>query len=317
MSRLIAGVALILFGAGLLGLAGWSALHPVAHYALTLAPVEADQDSRGFGLAADAFQRVEITAPEQRRPIATGLVAREGERLTPLSWRNEVTDSILFADRPAADLQKVLAAIGEHAPADALVFAWWDFSRAIRLIAKRDAPLDDALARGLLLPASWTEAREAERARWGKGASPQSSERFTQFVDALLADEKQGVAALEKMAGGKQAYIVAHISDVWKAASLRPDRMPIAYRDFPSSGVSHGVIKSALQWLREQKIEGGYAAEPIDGATRLHYFLRKDDGNRLIAKLLPFSTSNPAQIDGLELVYQLKGYWIYRLKNGS
>lgn len=315
MKNLI-GAGLVVVGLGLLGWAGYSALRPVSHYALTIAPAPADasKEVASLELAPGALQRIEITSPEERRPIATGLVVRDGERLAPLVWRNEVTEPILFSDVSADDTTKVLAAIREHVPDGAVVLAWWDLSRAIRAAVKRDAPLDDSQARGLLIPQTWTEAPDAERVRWGAGVNPQSSESFGQFLDALLSDETQGAATLAQLAGGKPAYVVAHISDVWKAAAAKPERMSIAYKDFPSSGVSHGVIKSATQWMHEQKIDGGFAVEPIGGATRLHYFQRKGDSDRLIAKLLPFSTSNPMQLEKLELVYQHKGWWIYRLK---
>jgi len=316
MKRIIRA-ALIAGGVALLGWAGYSALRPVSHYALTLAdaPAAAAQEIASLVLPPRSLQRVEITSPQERRPIASGLVLQDGERLTPLVWRNEVTDSILFADLAAADSAKVLAAIREHVPDGAILLAWWDLSRAIRIAAKKDAPLDDPQARGLQIPPTWTEARVAESRRWGAGASPQAAESFGQFVDALLSDERQGAAALAKLAGGKPAYVAVHISDVWKLAAAQPERVSIAYKDFPSAGVSHGVIKSATQWMREQKIDGAFAAEPIGGATRLHYFQRKADGDSLIAKLLPFSTSNPMQLERLELVYQYKGWWVYRLRD--
>jgi hydroxylamine oxidation protein HaoB len=304
-------------GVALLGWAGYSALRPVSHYTLTLAPapVDAAKEVASLALPSDALRRVEITSPEERRPIASGLVLRDGDRLTPLAWRNDVTESILFADLAASDTTKVLAAVREHVPDGAVVLAWWDLSRAIRAATKKDAPLDDPKARGLQIPSTWNEAREAESRRWGAGAPPQSAGDFDQFIDALLSDETQGAAALAKLAGGRPAYIVAHISDVWKLAAAKPERIALAYKDFPSAGVSHGVIKSATQWMREQKIDGAFAVEPLGGATRLHYFQRKDDSDRLIAKLLPFSTSNPMQLEKLELVYQHKGWWVYRLKD--
>ncbi|WP_457797000.1 hydroxylamine oxidation protein HaoB [Methylocystis sp. S23] len=310
------GAALIAAGFALLGWAAYSALTPVSHYTLTIAAARPDdaKEIAGLGLPPDVLRRIEIKSPEERRPVATGLVAKDGARLAPLVWRNEVTESILFSDVSAADMTKVLTAIRDHVAEDAVILAWWDLSRAIRVAAKRDAPLDDSHAAGLLIPAAWTEAAEAERARWGAGAQAPSHESFGQFIDALVSDEKQGAEALARLAAGKPAYVAVHISDVWKAAAARPERLSIGYKDFPSSGVSHGVIKSATQWMREQKIEGGFAAEPIGGAMRLHYFTRKRDGDALIAKLLPFSTSNPAELEKFELVYQLKGWWVYRLK---
>ncbi|WP_363347582.1 hydroxylamine oxidation protein HaoB [Methylocystis echinoides] len=314
--RNIIGAALLVAGLGLLGWAGYSALRPASHYALTLAPAPTE-DAKEIGalnLPPAALQRIEITSPEERRPVAQGLVARDGERLAPIVWRNEVTEPILFADVSASDATKVLTAIAAHVPEGAVVLAWWDLSRGIRAAAKKDAPLDDPQARGLLIPRSWTEGAAAERQRWGAGAAPQAAESFGQFIDALLSDEQQGAAALAKLAQGRPAYVAVHISDVWKAAAARPERLSVAYKDFPSAGVSHGVIKTATQWMREQKIDGGFAVEPIGGATRLHYFQRKGDSDTLLAKLLPFSTSNPMQLEKLELVYQHKGWWVYRLK---
>ncbi|PPD45794.1 MAG: hydroxylamine oxidation protein HaoB [Methylocystis sp.] len=314
--RMLIGAGLVGLGAALLGWAGYSSLRPDAHYTLTLSPAPGDavKEFASLGLAADALQRVAITSPDERRPIASGVVVREGARLAPLVWRNEVTEPILFSDISASDIVKVVSAIREHVSGDSVVLAWWDLSRAIRMATKRDAPLDDARASGLLIPSAWTEVAEAERARWGAGVDPQASESFERFIDALLSSEQHGADALTKLATGKPAYVAVHISDVWKAAAARPGRYSIGYKDFPSSGVSHGVIKSATQWMRENKVEGGFAAEPIGGATRLHYFTRKGDSDALIAKLLPFSTSNPAQLERFELVYQHRGWWVYRLR---
>lgn len=315
--RKIIGAGFVAGGLALVGWAGYSTLKPAPpHYALAIAPApgEETKDVAGLGLAREALRRIEITSPEERRPIASGLVAKDGASLAPLVWRNEVTEPILFPDVSAADIAKVLTAVRDHVAEDAVILAWWDLSRAIRVAAKRNAPLDDNRATGLLIPSTWTEARDAERARWGAGADASSRESFDQFVDALLSDEKRGADILAKLAGGKPAFVAVHISDVWKAAAARPERLSIAYKDFPSPGVSHGLIKSATQWMREQKIEGGFAVEPTGGATRLHYFTRKSDGDALIARLLPFSTSNPAELERFGLVYQHKGWWIYRLK---
>ncbi|MEF3367354.1 hydroxylamine oxidation protein HaoB [Methylocystis sp. 9N] len=313
--RRIVGAALLLIGAALLAWSVWPKPRPARPYEAHLAPAPADalQDAAGFGVTPENLLEMEVRAPERLRPVATGLVARDDAGLlTPLVWRNEVTEPIFFADVSAVDAQKVLAAIREHIPQDAVTLAWWDLSRAIQLVAGRAAPLDDAKARGLLLPAGWDRAWE--HARWGAGADKASSETFDRFIDALLlTDEKQAAEKLKELAGGKPAYVAVHISDVWKAAAARPERLAVAYKDFASAGVSHGLIKSAQQWLREERIEGGYAVEPMGGATRLHYFPRKSDGDTLIARLLPFSTSNPARLDGLQLVYQHKGWWIYKL----
>ncbi len=308
------GAALIAIGAALIGWAVFAPSQNVAHYTVTIAPASADAELEGLGLPPQALRRVEVRSGETPRTVASGVALATGEGLTPLAWRNEATQPIFFMDAPAADVAKVMRAIRDNVPEGAVVLAWWDLSRVIRATTKRDAPLDDPAARGLLLPASWSEAPAAESARWGAGAASPSNDRFDRFVDALLGDEAQGAQALATLFEGKPAYIAVHISDVWKAAAARPDRLSVAYKDFASAGLSHGVIKSATQWMREQKIDGGFAAEPIDGATRLHFFARKGDSDALVAKLLPFSTSNPARLEKFELVFQHKGWWIYRLR---
>lgn len=317
-ARRILGAALLIIGAALVGWSAYSSLRSVSHHDAKLSQASADaaKVAEGFGIKSELLQQIDITTPDEKRPVATGLITRDSSgRMIPLVWRNAVTESVFFADFSAADMTKVLTAIREHAPDAAVVLAWWDLSRAIQFVAQRDAPLDDSHARGLLIPSAWIEARATERARWGAGASAQSTQAFGEFIDALLSDEAHGADALKKLAGDKSAYLAVHISDVWKAAAVRPDRLTIAYKDFPSAGVSHGLIKSAQQWMQENKVDGGFAVEPMLGATRLHYFQRRSDADTLLAKLLPFSTSNPMRLKCFELVYQHKGWWIYRLKS--
>ncbi len=114
---------------------------------------------------------------------------------TPLGWRNAVTEPVFFADIDPADTAKVLAAIREHAPTEAVVFAWWDMSCRIRALAGRQAPLDDPLARGLLTPSAWTvnvaAINENQRAYWGAGVPSGEGEAFAKFIDARCSWTKR------------------------------------------------------------------------------------------------------------------------------
>lgn len=315
--QLIAGLALLAFGVMLLAWSIFAAINPTAHYAVEVAPADdaAAKALAGLPLKPDV-QRVDIRELDEKRIVASGLVARGGDgRLTPLEWRNAVTDPVFFSDMTASDLAKTLSAIRENVAEDAVIFAWWDLSRAIRLVSGRNAPLDDAHAAGLQIPASWKNTSAQEAARWGADADDASSKRFASFIDALLMDETAGADALTRLANGKPAYIAVHIADIYKIASARPGKLSVAYKDFASSSISHGVIKSAQQWLQEQKIDGGHAVEPTGGATRLHYLPRKSDGDALIVRLLPFSTSLAAPPTRFALVYQHKGWWVWRLNN--
>ena len=42
---------------------------------------------------------------------------------------------------------------------------------------------------------------------------------------------------LRELTGGREAYVVVHISDLYKLGMMRPDRIGVAYKDFPVKGV--------------------------------------------------------------------------------
>lgn len=266
----------------------------------------------------ETINKLEMSVPGQNHPVVQALIAHETNgRVVALNWQNNVTEPILGTDLTTNEVGRVTKAIRDHVPADAVVLSWWDLSRKIRLLSERDAPLDDPLARGLLVPASWQAARplieSKERAYWGASVPEQEAETFSKFIDALLLDEERGAQTLAALAGGKTAYVAVHLSDVWKIASERPESLAISSKDFPGSA-SHGVMRTAGQWLKEQKLDASYAVEPVGNAIRVHYLPNPADGERLIAKLLPFTSSNPMQLTHLALVYQHRGFWIYKLQ---
>lgn len=316
-------LALMGIGAIIVGLAVNSALQP-AELPYEKTVVEAPPDAYKAVALRDAgpampVKRLEWRAQGVREALATTLVATDPDgRNVALEWRNNVTEPVFFADLNRDEVGKVLAAIQKHVPEDAAVLSWWDLSRKIRLMAQRQAPLDDPVARGLIVPTAWSSVSDRidakERAFWGKGVPQSERETFTRFIDALMLDELEGVEALRALAPGKDVYVAVHLSDVWKAAAARPDRIEIAYKDFPGSGQAHGVMRATQTWIREQKIDGGYAVDLIGNAVRLHYLNNEGSSDMLITKMLPFSTSNPMELEGLDLVYQHRGFWIYKLQ---
>ena len=319
-----APIALTAIGAIMAGLAVNSAMQPAElPYKRTIVDAAPETYSALSLPASDpamSVKKLEWRVSSVREPIATAVVATDADgRHVPLDWQNNVTEPVFAADLRMTEVSKVLAAIREHVPENAVVLSWWDLSRKIRLVAQRQAPLDDPYARGLILPTAWQSASglidEQENTYWGKGVSEADGKKFTHYIDALLLDEIKGADALRALVpDGKDVYVAVHLSDIWKAAASRHDQIGIAYKDIPSGGQSHSVMKAAKDWIREQKIEGGYAVEPVGNAVRLHYFTGKDSSNLLLAKLLPFSTSNPMQLERFELVYQHRGFWVYKLK---
>ena len=318
------GIGLAAAGAALLGLAINSTFQPdVPPYERVSVSVDTAV-AANMGLADEQLQsgglhRLEWRATDVRNPVASALVMKgQDRRLVALDWQNSVTEPVFSTDLSTSEVSKVLTAIREHVAASATVLAWWDMSRKIRLIAQRAAPLDDPQARGLMVPSAWTHSADKilanEQSLWGEGVPPSDEAYFSRFIDALLMDEHAGAAALRELASDGETYVAVHLSDIWKAASARPNRIAIAYRDFPGAGLAHGVIKAARQWMNESKMDNAYAVEPIGNAVRLHYLTNKESAQTLLTKLLPFSESNPMLLSEFELVYQHRGFWIYRIK---
>ena len=312
-------VVLIIVGATLLGWSVWSVFNQSVQYKINISSSSEEiiKITEKLKLPDTSLQAIKIYSSASSNKLANGVVFKNDGQITPIYWHNEVTEPILFQDISADDLSIVLEAIRVHVPDKALILSWWDLSRAIRLISKKSAPLDDQLARGLFIPDSLSNNFIGEANRWGANTPKNLSDMFTQFIDALTSKESEAFTILNKITQGQPAYIVVHISDVWKIANMQSDKMSVGFKDFPSATLSHGVIKSAMEWMRLNKIEGGYASEPIGGAIRVHYFINKSDSERLIAQLLPFSTSMLGNLKYFKLVYQLKGYWIYEIISGK
>lgn len=318
-----AGIGLALAGAALVALVINSTLQPepVPYERVSVAVEPASYADVGLGEESrkDAnIHRLEWRTEGVRGPVASALVATGPDRrMVALDWQNFVTEPVLSADLSIKEVGKVLAAIRQHVPETATLLSWWDLSRKIRFVAQRQAPLDDPLARGLMVPSAWVQSSgrvlSQEQAFWGQGVPQGDEETFGRFIDALAMDEAAGAEALRALAPAGDAYVAVHLSDIWKAASARPDKISIAYRDFPATNQAHGVIKAARQWMREAKMDGAYSVEPIGSAVRLHYLTNKESENILLAKLLPFSESNPLLLKDFELVYQHRGFWIYRI----
>ena len=312
---------LVLGGVGVLflGWAGLSRTPPIAYpYQTELSDAPADAFKQGASSEnIGPLKELSFKVPGIHRPVAEALIARDADgRAVPLNWQNYVTEPVLAADLSSAEVNKVMAAIREHVPSEAVVLSWWDLSRKIRLISGRQAPLDDPFARGLLLPASWSDremiVRDRERGVWGANVPPDEGKTFEKYIDALLMNERDGAAALAALQPGKTVYVAVHLSDIWKIASDRPDRISLRYKDFPGS-VSHGVIKAARDWMTEQKLDASFAVEPVGNAIRIHFLPKASDADLLITKLLPFMTSNPLHLKNFKLVYQHRGFWIYQL----
>ncbi len=323
----IIGSLLVAGGLFLLGLVGWAFLYPAAPpYSYELVAEGGPEQFADLGLEASpdlAIRRYEVRTEGFEEPVA---VLHLGQRPSGdpvlLEWQNNTAEPVLTLGPSFAETKTLADKISEHVPNGSLVLGWWDTSRRLRLLAGTEVLFDENLARPILIPLAWRgkgDAVEAiEREFWRVPSSPQSQEGFDRYVEALLLDEVAGVAKLNELAGDREAYVVVHLLDAYKLGALRPDRFGIGYKHFPGSGQLHGLVKHVKEWLAEHDYES-YAIAPLtrSEATRVFFLTDAALADTLMARMLPFNTSTPFEIEGLRLVYQHGGYWVYRLSAGG
>lgn len=234
-----------------------------------------------------------------------------------LNWKADFSEPLLHMTTDTGETNSLVKAIRKHAPKDALVLAWWDNSRRLKLLTGNKVLFDQNLAQPLMLPAAWRRYQGAigklEQAFWDIEVSPGGNRLFDRFVEAMLASGSVGTEKLKDLTGGREAYLVVDMRDAYKLGNLYPDRFGIGFKDFTKSGDVHGSAGTIKNWLHDMGYEG-YAIQSISGnVLRVFFFTDKNSQHTLLANLLPFTTSNPIDFKEMELVYQHKSYWIYRL----
>ncbi|MCP4286739.1 MAG: hydroxylamine oxidation protein HaoB [Gammaproteobacteria bacterium] len=267
-----------------------------------------------------SIRKYELRTSENEKPL---VILHVGERNNSdngavlLDWQNQIGEPLITTAPPISDLPKLTTAVAEHVPAGAVVLGWWDTTRRLDLLTEISTPFRKNLAQPLLVPDAWSGRREniknIESDFWGiNAANNAGTVDFDNFQKALLEDTATGTARLRNLVGEYEAYLVLHISDIYKLGTMNPEQLGVGYRDFPS-GDLHGTIKSIKTWLKEQ----GYESYAIERYGEMHirvYFLTDDLSSKtLIAQALPFTSSQPLELEEIKVVYQQGGYWVYRI----
>jgi hydroxylamine oxidation protein HaoB len=320
--RSAVSVALAAGGLALLGWFGWRLLVPLpAPYVYQLVAEGKAADFPDLGLKDYddlAVRKFELRAEGVEGAAAELHVAgRAGAAPVLLGWQSRTIEPVLAVDTKTADVAALAVAVAKHTKSGAKLLTWWDTSRQLKLLAGADVLGDENLARPLLIPGAWLGARTAieavERDFWQAAPAGEAEARFERYVDALVSPAPEALSALRELAGGAHAYVVVQLADAYRAGLLRPERFGIGYRDFPNNARLHGAITSVKAWIKDQGYES-YAVEAHDEKTTRVYFLTNADSkNALIAKLLPFSSSNPFVLDAPQVVHQHGPYWVYML----
>lgn len=325
-NRLLPLLGIILVAGGIL-LVGW-----VAYAALNPGPapyryqmVEEVGADKLAKLGLESWPELKIDKYEIRvegvdKPLAVAHVARRGAAApVMLGWENRSDEPVIFLDSRPSELAVLAKAISKYAPKEAAVLAWWDTSRQLRLLSDSKTVFASHLAEPFIAPPVWGAHSgpigKFEREFWGASPDVGEQRKFQRFADALTGDVESGAAMLRELAGAREAYVAVHVSDLYKLGLMRPDRLGVAYKDFPVKGDMHGPIGFVKRWLRDNKYTAYALHELADGQVRVYFLADEKSGNTLLAQMLPLTTSNPAELEAVQLVYQHGGYWVYKIRS--
>lgn len=314
------GFALAAVGAGLLGWAGWQMLQPMPlPYAIVASPdAQALVKDVDFTLPEGySSQGYEVRVEGVKEPVARFVAfGRDGKPEGLLAWRNEMQSAVLSADIDPAEGLAVAEAVRKYAPENAVLIGLGDAANRLSVLTGRKSLVGVGGLEPVLVPDIWRDRSAAvvETASDFFAAQSEGALETADIAEALLSDEMTGAARLAAAVGEKPAFLILHLTDVLRLGELYPDRFSIGYRDFPGATGSHALMKTVSTWLKEQGYHG-YAVEPrAADVVRVYFLANAQAGGTLLAQALPFTTSNPMELDVLDLVYQRGGTWIYRLK---
>jgi hydroxylamine oxidation protein HaoB len=262
--------------------------------------------------------KYEVRVDTVEKPIAVAYrAAKDGTPPVLLKWENHLPEPIASMGSTLSEMTALSAAIVKHVPKDAIILSWWDSSRQIGLLTDRNTLFTSNIGLPVIAPSYWRARSETiekyEREFWGASASSEESGKFQRFIEALIAYPQEGAAILRELAGPREAYVVVHVSDIYKAGLMRPERMDVAFKDFPLTGNVHGLSGQVKAWMKSNNYDT-YSLQSLSEKEVRAYFLRESGGsNTLLAKMLPFSNWRPMEMEALQLIHKEGGYWVYKV----
>ena len=323
-NRVLPSLGIVLVTGGLFVL-GWFAylwLNPGPapyHYQL----VEEGGVSKFVNLGLAAWPELKIGKYEVRvesldKPIAVVYRASLGDaNPVLLNWENLISEPVGFIDTNLSDLITVSTEIAKHVPKEAVVLAWWDTSRQVRLLAGCDTMFTSHLGEPMISPSHWRERNQVikkyEQQFWGASQPDEESRKFQRFADALAADSEKGAAMLRELAGAREAYVVVHVSDLYKLGLMRPEHLDMAFKDFPLTGNVHGLAAQVKAWMANNGYDS-YTLQSLSERMVRAYFIRESkNGKTLLSQMLPFMDRTPLELRALQVIYNHGGYWVYKI----
>ena len=285
--------------------------------------VEEGEGGRFANLGLERWPGLKIGKYEVRvksvdKPIAVVYRAtRDDAPPVMLEWENRLSEPVGSVDRDLSGMTTVATEIAKHVPKDAIVLAWWDTSRQVRLLSDRDTLFTSHHGQPMIVPSYWRGRVEAiekyEHEFWGATPSAEESREFERFADALATDVSKGVAILRDLAGPREAYVMVHITDIYKLGLMRPERLDMAFKDFPLTGNVHGLAAQVKAWMKNNDYDS-YTLQSLSEKVVRAYFIReRNNGKTLLSQMLPFMDRTPLELQALQPIYNHGGYWVYKI----
>lgn len=266
------------------------------------------------------LSQYKVQAEGVDKPIAEFIAARRNDGPPVLAyWKNSTSEILYNLDRKPSELSALATVINKHAPKDALILSWWDTSRQINLLTGHDTLFTHHLNEPLMIPVAWLEQSKAiqayENQFWKNKAGPQEQEQFKRFTRALTATAEEGVAQLRELIGSnREAYLIVHVTDLYKLGLMYPDKIGVAYQNFPLTGNMHGMINHMKVQLKENDFDTYTLQSISDQEIRVFFLSDEASSQTLLAKMLPFVDKKaPLELEAAQLIYQQGGYWVYKL----
>jgi hydroxylamine oxidation protein HaoB len=267
-----------------------------------------------------ALSQYKVQAEGIDKPIAELITARRNEEPPVLIyWKNSTNEVLYNLDRKPSELSALATVIGRHAPKDALILSWWDTARQIKLLTGHDTLFTSHLNEPLMIPVPWLEQSEAiqayENQFWKSKADRQEQEQFKRFSQALAAPAQEGIKQLRELIGtDREAYLIVHVTDLYKLGLMHPDKIGVAYQNFPMTGNMHGMINHMKVQLKENDFDTYTLQSISDEEIRVFFLSDAESSQTLLARLLPFVDKKaPTEQETAQLIYQQGGYWVYKL----
>ena len=285
--------------------------------------VEEGGSGQFSNLQLDAWPDLKISKYELRVPSLDKAVAiayqtkNQAGNSILLNWENLVSEPIVTASVDFSELRTLAGDIAKHVPKDAIILGWWDTSRQLKLLSGQDTLFTSYLAHPLIVPSYWKDRSdviaEYEREFWGPLGSTEEQEKFNIFADALSSEASKGANMLKEVVGSREAYIVVHPADLYKLAMMYPDRIDLAFKDFPLTGNVHGLAGQVKGWMKENGYNT-YTLQSLNEKSVRAYFLNETQkGKVLLSYMLPLMNSTPVDFEALQVVHKQGGYWVFKI----